>query len=110
MLRIEHASFNFRDSKLLRGITNYLGLPTLIGKSRVREFQSIKDRAWRRLNDWKSKFFSQAGKEMLLKVVIQAIPTYSMSVCLLPKILCKDINAMIQRFWWGKTENKSKIH
>jgi hypothetical protein len=78
--RIEHASFNYQDSKLLRGITNYLGLPALIGKSRVREFQSIKDRAWRRLNDWKSKFFSQAGKEMLLKVVIQAIPTYSMGV------------------------------
>jgi len=62
------------------------------------------------LNDWKSKSLSQAGKEILLKAVIQAIPTYSMSVFLLPKVLCKDINAMIQRFWWGKTENKSKIH
>jgi hypothetical protein len=33
-----------------------------------------------------------------------------MSVFLLPKVLCKKINVMMQRFWWGKQEHKSKIH
>jgi hypothetical protein len=52
----------------------YLGLPTLVGKSRTKEFKGIIDRVWKRLQDWKLKFLSQAGREILLKAVIQAIP------------------------------------
>jgi hypothetical protein len=61
-----------------------LGLLALVGKSRMSEFKSIKDRIWKRLHDWKTKFLSQAGKEILLKEMIQAIPTYNMSVFPLP--------------------------
>jgi hypothetical protein len=71
----------------------YLGLPALVGRSRNQAFKSIKERIWKRLNDWKLKFLSQAGKEILLKAVIQAIPTYNMSIFLLPKGLCADINS-----------------
>jgi hypothetical protein len=88
----------------------YLGLPALVGKSRTQDFKGIKDRVWKRLQDWKLKFLSQAGKEILLKAVIQAIPTYCMSVFLLPKALCKDITSMMQKFWWGHQANQSKIH
>jgi hypothetical protein len=31
----------------------YLGLPALVGKSRVAAFKSIKERVWKRLQDWK---------------------------------------------------------
>ena len=47
----------------------------------------------------KEKFLSQAEKEMLLKAVVQAISTYTMSVFQLPKTLCKDINSMMSKFW-----------
>jgi hypothetical protein len=36
----------------------YLGLPALVGKSRMKEFKSIKDRVWKWLNDWKTVSFS----------------------------------------------------
>jgi hypothetical protein len=65
----------------------YLGLPALIGKSQIRAFQSIKNRVWKWLQNWKLKILSQVRKEILLKTVIQAIPMYSMSVFLLPKVL-----------------------
>ena len=42
----------------------------------------------------------------MIKVVVQSIPTYSMSVFKLPVYLCKDIEAMIQKFWWGQGETK----
>jgi hypothetical protein len=65
----------------------YLGLPALVGKSRIQEFQSIKDRVRNIINDWKTKFLSQAGNEILIKAIVQAISPYSMSIFLLPKTL-----------------------
>jgi hypothetical protein len=79
----------------------YLGLPALVGKSQTKEFKSIIDKVWKRMQDWKLKFLSQAGQEILLKAVIQAIPTYCMSVFMLPKTLCSKINSLMQQFWWG---------
>jgi hypothetical protein len=54
------------------------------------------------LAGWKEKFLSPAGKEVLIKVVVQAIPTYRMSVFQLPMKLCSNINSIMSRFWWGK--------
>jgi ribonuclease HI len=88
----------------------YLGLPALVGKSRIAAFRGIKDKVWKRLQDWKLNFLSQAGKEILLKAVIQAIPSYSMSVFLLPKALCLEINSLMQKFWWGNQKKNSSIH
>jgi ribonuclease HI len=52
---------------------------------------------------------SQAGKEVLLKAVIQAIPTYTMSIFLLPKSLCHRINSMMRKFWWDHKDNLSRV-
>ncbi|XP_059449513.1 uncharacterized protein LOC132180640 [Corylus avellana] len=87
----------------------YLGLLALIGRSRIKSFNSLQGRIWNRLTGWKEKFFTHAGKEVLLKALIQAISTYTMSVFQLPKILCKRINTMMSRFWWGHKGNLSKI-
>lgn len=32
-----------------------------------------------------------------------------MSVFLLPKTLCKDINSIMSKFWWGNKDNESKM-
>jgi hypothetical protein len=87
----------------------YLGLPALVGRSRIAAFKSIKERVLKRLQDWKLKFLSQAGKEILLKAVVQAIPTYCMSIFLLPKVLCKEINSLMKNFWWGHKDKQKKI-
>jgi hypothetical protein len=53
----------------IQSYDKYLGLPTLVGKSRTQAFAGIKDRVWNCLNNWKTKFFTQAGKEILIKAV-----------------------------------------
>jgi hypothetical protein len=42
-----------------------------------------------------------------VKSVVNAIPTYLMSLFLLPKSLCASINSSIKKFWWGYPQDKN---
>jgi hypothetical protein len=53
---------------------------------------------------------SKVGKEILVKAVAQAIPTYAMSYFDLMKGLCDELNSMIGRWWWSQNNKKNKIH
>ena len=55
-----------------------------------------------KVNGWHGSLLSIAGKEVLIKSVLQAIPTYTMGVFQLPLKLCQDISALVAKFWWGK--------
>ena len=87
----------------------YLGLPLIIGKSKVEIFTEIKERVERKLSGWKEKLLSMGGREILIKAVAQAIPTYTMSCFQIPKSLCDEIEAMMRKFWWGQRDQESKI-
>jgi hypothetical protein len=63
----------------------YLGLPIFIGKSKNKTFQGLKERVTKKLNGWKEKKLSKTGREILIKAVAQAIPSYTMSCFKLPK-------------------------
>ena len=53
---------------------------------------------------------SKAGKEVLIKAIAQAIPTYTMGVFQIPGKLCDELDAMCARFWWGQVGEERKIH
>ncbi|KAK9988414.1 hypothetical protein SO802_028653 [Lithocarpus litseifolius] len=89
---------------------SYLGLPTLVGRAKYHTFSFIKDRVWKKLQGWKGMLLSRAGKEVLIKVVAQSIPTYTMSVFQIPSKLCDELDALCARFWWGQFGNERKIH
>jgi hypothetical protein len=63
-----------------------------------------------RIKGWKEELLFIGGKEILLKVVAQAIPIYAMFVFLLPKKVCKKINDVISQFWWGDDDQGKKMH
>ena len=50
------------------------------------------------------------GREVLIKAVVQAIPTYTISCFLLPQGLCHEIEGLIRKFWWGQRGDRRKIH
>ena len=88
----------------------YLGLPPIIGRGKKQAFSEIKQKVVQKLNGWKGKMLSLAGKEVLIKSVAQALPIYTMS-CFRPlDSLCNEINSMIGNFWWGQNQSKRKIH
>ena len=78
----------------------YLGLPAVVGKNKKASLNYIKERVWAKLQGWKEKLLSQAGREILFKAVVQAITTFAMSCFKLPMGLCKDIEMQIKKFWW----------
>ncbi|KAL0433300.1 UNVERIFIED_CONTAM: hypothetical protein Slati_2664300 [Sesamum latifolium] len=78
----------------------YLGLPAVAGRSRGELFQGIKDRIWSRVQGWNAKLLLQAGRAVLIKSVLQLIPTYVMSCFRLSDYFLRDIDAMLADFWW----------
>ncbi|XP_024171861.1 uncharacterized protein LOC112177844 [Rosa chinensis] len=88
----------------------YLGLPTYVGRKKTSTFHYIKENLAKKLSCWQGKLLSGAGKDILIRVVAQALPSYAMSVFQLTKDFCEDLEHMCARFWWGSTNDKRKIH
>ncbi|XP_062230134.1 uncharacterized protein LOC133927739 [Phragmites australis] len=86
----------------------YPGLPSDVGKQKNCAFQYLKDRVWKRVQGWMERCLSAGGKEILIKSVAQAIPTYSMACFLLPRELRQHIHALIRKFWWRSKAGERK--
>ena len=75
----------------------YLGLPSLGQGGKKTSFNYIKEHIWRKLQEWEGKLLSQAGREVLIKAMIQTIPTYAMGCFKLFLGLIHEIEAMIKK-------------
>ena len=87
----------------------YLGLPYLVGRSKKNTFNALKERLNNKISEWKEKMLSQVGKEILIKVVAQAIHTYTISVFKLLDTLCDELTSMVRTFWWGQSNGKNRM-
>ena len=76
----------------------YLGLPAQWERSKAAALTWIKEFIMAKMEGWKEKLLNPAGKEVLIKAVIQAIPTYAMSILKFPKTFCDSICARIAKF------------
>lgn len=92
---------NIMGVQAVSGTGKYLDLPSMVGRDRNVVFAYIKDRVWHKINSWSSKCLSKDGREVMIKSVLQAIPSYVMSLFLLPTTLISTIEKMINSFWWG---------
>ncbi|CAL1373659.1 unnamed protein product [Linum trigynum] len=93
------------------GVTDqYLGLPSLVGRSKYDTFRYIEERVIQKLQGWKQQCLSWAAKEVLLKAVANALPIYGMSCFLFPLTLCRSLDRHLARFWWGVKQGERRIH
>jgi len=77
--------------QVVLGTGKYLGLPSMIGRDRKATFVYIKDPVWQKINSWSCKCLSKAGREVMIKSVLQEIPSYVMSIFQLPTTLLDSI-------------------
>lgn len=87
-----------------------MGLPMAQVRLTEDRFDHIATSIRKLVNGWAPKLMNSATREVLIKAICQAIPTYSMSYFKLSKKTCKKIVNIIARYWWGGDENKQKMH
>ncbi|XP_019158886.1 PREDICTED: uncharacterized protein LOC109155714 [Ipomoea nil] len=75
----------------------YLGLPSVVYRNRKVVFSYVEQKLRQRFGSWNNRLLSMAGKEVLLKSVAQAMPTYTMSIFLLPVSLCASLERLMNR-------------
>ncbi|CAN1123584.1 Transposon TX1 uncharacterized 149 kDa protein [Linum perenne] len=75
----------------------YLGLPLEWGNSKVEAFQYLTQRLQSKAQSWKSLLLSQAGRETLVKAVLQAVPTFIFSCFELPRKTIKKMEEIMGR-------------
>ena len=88
----------------------YLGLPESFGGSKVSILNYLRENLNQRVHVWQTKFLSPGGKEVLLKAVAMALPTYTMACFLLPKTTIKQIMSVMSEFWWRNGRDSRGMH
>ncbi|WOL20432.1 hypothetical protein Cni_G29237 [Canna indica] len=88
----------------------YLGLPATINRSKQSSFEYIISKITSIIQSWSSKFLSRAGRTMLIKAVLNSIPSYTMSYFHISDTICDHISRLCSQFWWSSTRGKRSIH
>ncbi|XP_060968504.1 uncharacterized protein LOC133036050 [Cannabis sativa] len=89
----------------------YLGNPLLVSIKKREDFSFLKAKVLNRLEGWKAKCLSHAGRLTLAQSVLRSIPCYAMSTFRIPRSICKDLDSIMARFWWkGNHGDSSNNH
>lgn len=92
------------------GMGKYLGLPEQICGSKMKVFSYVQDRLNGCVTSWSARLLSKGGKEVQIKSVAQAVPTYSMSCYLIPQGIVDKLKSAISNFWWSSSQDNRGLH
>jgi hypothetical protein len=62
------------------GVRNCQDHGKYLGRNKSLVFDYVKDKVRRRISGWRKKLLSRSGKEVLIKSITQAIPSYVITV------------------------------
>ncbi|KAJ0909222.1 putative RNA-directed DNA polymerase [Helianthus annuus] len=88
----------------------YLGLKVGANMNRISNWQPVLEIFRARLSKWKSHLLSIGGRVVLIKSVLESLPTYYFSLYKAPKKIISDLESMIKRFLWGGSMEERKMH
>ncbi|GKC69120.1 RNA-directed DNA polymerase, eukaryota, reverse transcriptase zinc-binding domain protein [Tanacetum coccineum] len=90
----------------------YLGVPLTSKRIGVNDCKILIDKIKGRVNNWKNKCLSYAGRLQLIASILESIHVYWASVFLLPLTVVKDINKILKGFLWNHgdiSKGKAKV-
>jgi hypothetical protein len=77
-------------------VRNIWGYLFLLGSQGEEPLSNIKQKIWMRIQGWQENLLSKFGKEILVKAVAQAIPTYAIPCIDLIKTFCHDWEVLVE--------------
>ncbi|XP_010481092.1 PREDICTED: uncharacterized protein LOC104759918 [Camelina sativa] len=92
------------------GMGSYLGLPESLGGSKTKVFSFVRDRLQIRTTGWTAKLLSKGGKEVMIKSVATAVPTFVMSCYRIPKTITSKLTSAVANFWWSSNGQTGGMH
>lgn len=87
-----------------------MGMALYYGRVTKHTFGDLLDKVRKKLVGWKKIFLSFAGRLVLIKSVLMAIPAYAMQTALLPNAVIEEIEKCARNFLWGKTDGEKRIY
>ena len=107
---VKAAIQNLMGARIMKDCEKCLALPIVEGKLKVNTLRDLQEKMTKRVMGWKENLISKTSREILIKTVAQAIPTYSMGIFRIHKALCDTINSTLAKYWWEQIKDKKKIH
>lgn len=98
------------NMKCTDDLGKYLGMPVIHGRVTSDIFDFLLDNLRDKLNLWSSKTLSQAGRALLIKSVLTAIPSYVMQTLRIPTAVIKEMEKIIRRFFWAEVDGTKHMH
>nr|GEW84627.1 hypothetical protein [Tanacetum cinerariifolium] len=96
----------FEEDRLL---VKYLGVPLVSSRLIFRDCKELIDKVQNRVNDWKNKSLSIAGRLQLIQSVLGSLYVFWASVFVLPSHVLLDIEQIMRGFLWCQgSMNKGK--
>lgn len=68
------------------------------GKTRTSNFEGLRNMIAQKAMSLQGKLLNQEGRGVLIKAILQAIPTYNMSYFKIPKKILDDISRITANF------------
>eukprot|EP00253_Pinus_taeda_P022943 PITA_22943 len=88
--------------------TKYLGNQIDIHPTRMVNWQQVIEKLKNKMASWSFRSLNIAGRIVLVKSVLQAIPIYSLSIMATPKGACTKIKEIYGKFIWGGPNQQRK--
>ena len=84
----------------------YLGVPLISSRLLYRDCKVLVEKLESRVNDWRNKFLSLAGRLQLIRSVLSSMHIYWASVFILPSRIIHDLEQLLRGFLWCQGEMK----
>jgi len=90
--------------------TLYLGMPLGANSKSIEIWDTVIEKCEKKLARWKTQYLSRGGRLTLINSVLDALPTYMMSLFPIPAGVIKRLDRIRRNFIWHGDKERKGYH